>query len=279
NRVYPASIVLVGIRSLPITATMPPKRTRTVATNSRKKSKTAGPEDVGEVEETTLVNDGDGFQSQIFTILAGRQRHKFTAHASFLSQSPVLDRMCHGPFEESLIFTIHLPDENPDTLQAKFGSVNETGCTIRALLKLAELYGVAEKYQLQGLKALVIKKLEGSIDVDARPFEFLMAARKIYNCIPDSDKEFFKKASTKLPPPKLMPQVLRHQYNDQLEEGGVMAVDMVAALCVEYTARIDQMKLKANDDIVRMRTENRELAKDKARYKKYYEQLRNGQMT
>ena len=233
-----------------------------------------------------------GFQSQIFTILAGRQRHKFTAHASFLCQSPVLERMCHGPFEESLIFTIRLPDENPDTLQAviqylytgntqKFGSVNETGCTIRALLKLAELYGVAEKYQLQGLKALVIKKLEGSIDVDARPFEFMMAARKIYNCIPDSDKdfrEFFKKASTRLPPPKLMPQVLRHQYNDQLEEGGVMAVDMVAALCAEYTARIGQMKLKANDDIERMRTENRELAKDKARYKKYYEQLRNGQM-
>ncbi|KAL8891629.1 MAG: hypothetical protein Q9215_001397 [Flavoplaca cf. flavocitrina] len=256
---------------------MSPKRTPTVATNSRKKSKTAGPEDVAEVEETTLVNDGDGFQSQIFTILAGRQRHKFTAHASFLSQSPVLDRMCHGPFEESLIFTIRLPDEKPDTLQAviqylytgniqRFGSVNETGSTIRAPLKLAELYG----------------KLEGSIDVDARPFEFMMAARKIYNCIPDSDKdfrEFFKKASTKLPSPKLMPQELRHHYNDQLEEGGVMAVDMVAALCAEYTARIGQMKLKANDDIVRMRTENRELAKDKVRYKRYYEQLRNGQVT
>lgn len=196
--------------------------------------------------------------------------------------------MCHGPFEESLTFTIRLPDENPDTIQAviqylysgntqKFGSVNETGCTITALLKLAELYGVAEKYQLQGLKALVIKKLEDSIDVDARPFEFMTAAREIYNCIPDSDKdfrEFFRKATTKLPPPKVMPRVLRHHYNNQLEEGGVMAVDMVAALCAEYTARIGQMKVKANDDIVRMRTENRELAKDKARYKGKYELLR-----
>lgn len=75
-----------------------------------------------------------------------------------------------------------------------------------------------------------------------------MAAREIYNCIPDSDKdfrEFFTKVSTKLPPPRVMPRVLGHQYNDQLEEGGVLAVDMVAALCAEYTARIGQMKLKA----------------------------------
>lgn len=228
-----------------------------------------------------------GFQSQIFTILAGPQRQKFTAHASFLSQSPVLDRMCHGQFEESRTFTICLPDDRPDVIRAviqylysrdiqKFGSVNPSGCTITALFDLAELYGVAEKYQLKGLKTVIIEKLETIIDVAKRPIEFLDVTKEIYDCIPDSDEDFrsfFRDAYTELLLPKDMPQVLRQQFDDHLAGGDIMAVDMVTALCTRYDERIAEMKDRTKARIALLKEENEELSDEKARYKRQYERL------
>ncbi|KAL8851210.1 MAG: hypothetical protein Q9221_003841 [Calogaya cf. arnoldii] len=234
---------------------MPPKRTRTDSTGPQKKQKT-GVLDNSDVEEhnqtavvelegTTLVHDGDGFQSQIFTILAGSQRQKFTAHASFLSQSPVLD----------------------------------PGHTINALFDLAELYGVAEKYQLQGLKNLIIKKLESIVDVAQRPIEFIAAAKEICNCIPDSDRDFrdfFRQGSAKMVLPPVMPKVLRRQFYGHLAEGGTMAIDMVVALCAKYEAQISKMKLTAktsHNKIIQLTAETGELSRDKQRYKEHYERL------
>lgn len=228
-----------------------------------------------------------GFESQIFTILAGPQRQKFTAHASFLSQSPVLDRMCHGQFEESRTFTIFLPDDNPDVIRAviqylysrdiqKFGSVNPSGCTITALFDLAELYGVAEKYQLKGLKTVIIEKLRVIIDVTKRPIPFLAVAKDIYNCIPNSDEDFrsfFRIAYTSLSLPKDMSEVLRQQFDDHLADGGTMVVDMVTALCRIYDMRITGMKNSTNATIALLKKENQQLSFERAGFKRDYEHL------
>ncbi|KAL8646349.1 MAG: hypothetical protein Q9226_006897 [Calogaya cf. arnoldii] len=253
---------------------MPPRRTRTDKTGPQKKQKTGvidnsdveehAPTAAVELEGTTLVHDGD--------------------------QSPVLDRMCHGHFEESRTFTICLPDDNPDAIRAvihylysgdtqKFGSVDPPGSTITALFDLAELYGVAEKYQLQGLKTLIIKKLESILDVAQQPIEFIVAAKEIYNCIPDSDKDFrdfFKQASAKLLLPRVMPKVLRQQFDDHMAEGGTMAIDMVAALCSKYDAQISRMRRTAEtsyNKIEQLTIENGELSRAKERYKEDNERL------
>ncbi|KAL8999020.1 MAG: hypothetical protein Q9169_002018 [Polycauliona sp. 2 TL-2023] len=256
---------------------MPPKRSRKGTTGPKKKRKIAEAdkpdEEAAELKGSTSMNEGDGFQSQIFTILVGTQQQKFTAHASFLSQSPVLERMCHGHFQESRTFVIRLPDDDSKVIRAviqylytgdfqDFGTVDLSGDTLTALFSLAELYG-----------------LRAIIDVAKRPIEFIAAAKEIYGYIPYSDIEFrcfFKDACAGLLLPKDMPQVLREQYDDQISEGGDMALDMVAALCRKYNAEIT--KVKARGDIRSARIthlveENQELCNEKERYKEELEQL------
>ncbi|KAL8673214.1 MAG: hypothetical protein Q9168_002366 [Polycauliona sp. 1 TL-2023] len=271
---------------------MPPKRTRKSTTGPKKKQKIVEAEEpyeeehiqptAAELEVTTSVDDADGFSSQIFTILAGEQQQKFTAHASFLSQSPVLERMCHGHFQESRTFIISLPDDKPGVIRAliqyfytgdiqKFGSVDPAGCTTTALRSLAELYGAAEKYQMRELKTLIIIILQGLIDLVNRPIEFVDAAKEIYDYISDSDKgfrNFFINGCVKLPLPKAMNTMLRQKFDDHLAEGGEMALDMVIALCTNYELRIEAMNATEQVSLARFRKEKREISDERATYKK-----------
>ncbi|KAL8923441.1 MAG: hypothetical protein Q9172_003138 [Xanthocarpia lactea] len=271
---------------------MPPKRTSPRETAAQKKRRIAVPEEpqtpASELDDTTLVSDGDGFQSQIFTILVGLEEQSFTAHASFLSQSPVFDRMCHGQFEESRTFTIRLPDDKPNLIKAMIqylytGDFQDSGSVesrCKTSHNLAEMYGVAEKYQLKDLKTLIIKKLGGVVDVVQRPNEFMSTAKKIYDCIPNSDKDFrdfFRNSAIKSLRPTSMSRAIRQEFDEHVADGGIMAVDIVNAICSQYNAEIklwETSNKTSQDLVILLSKENKELKEAKRCYKEDYERLK-----
>ncbi|KAL8855319.1 MAG: hypothetical protein Q9178_008033 [Gyalolechia marmorata] len=271
---------------------MPPKRTSSCKTGAHKKRRVAVPEEpqtpASELDETTLVSDGVGFQSQIFTILVGLQEQKYTAHASFLSRSPVLDRMCHGEFEESRTFTLRLPDDKPNLIKAMIqylysGDFQDSGSVEtprKTSHNLAEMYGVAEKYQLKGLKTLIIKKLGVVVNAVKRPIEFMSTAKKIYDCIPDSDedfRDFFRNFAIKSLRPTDMSGAIRQEFDDHVADGGTMAVDMVAAILSDYNLQIRSSSLASNDfqaTIARLKSEKVEMIEDNERLEEENEQLK-----
>ncbi|KAL8910404.1 MAG: hypothetical protein Q9171_004313 [Xanthocarpia ochracea] len=268
---------------------MPPKRTAPRKTGAHKKRRIAVPEEpqtpASKLDETS---DGNGFQSQIFTILVGLQEQKYTAHASFLSRSPVLDRMCHGEFEESRTFTIRLPDDKPKVIKAMiqylysgdFRDPSSAEPYRKTAYDLAEIYGSAEKYQLQGLKALIIKKLGSVVDVVKRPIEFMSTAKVIYDCIPNSDMDFrafFKNSASKSLLPTIKAKAIRQEFDAQLADGGTMAVDMVAAILSDYNVQIRSSYFASSGfqtTIARLQSDNEQLKKDNEQLKKDNEELK-----
>ncbi len=69
---------------------------------------------------TTFMTDntGSGFDSQIFTLIVGREEKVYTAHATYLCQSPVFENICYGHFQESQTFEIRLPEDEPQAIRA-----------------------------------------------------------------------------------------------------------------------------------------------------------------
>ncbi|KAL8673213.1 MAG: hypothetical protein Q9168_002365 [Polycauliona sp. 1 TL-2023] len=66
----------------------------------------------------TSMTRSNGFDSQIFTVIVGLHGKAFTAHAAFLSKSPVFDKMCSGRFQEGQTFEIKLPEDEPRAIAA-----------------------------------------------------------------------------------------------------------------------------------------------------------------
>ncbi|KAI4251706.1 MAG: hypothetical protein LQ352_004694 [Teloschistes flavicans] len=204
---------------------------------------------------------GDGFDSEIFTIVVGSEAKVYTVHAAFLSQSPVLKRMCHAGFQESQTRRISLPEEDTKVVRAmiqylyggdfcsfgtKEASPEETtepaDDLTQAADELAVIYIAADKYQLPDLKTLVVGKMTSHIDIQNRPIEFLQMSRRIYLHIPDSQeifRTFFKETAMKLPKQGEMTQDLGNVFNECISDGGIMAIDLFAALCVRFTAELD----------------------------------------
>ncbi|KAL8758041.1 MAG: hypothetical protein Q9199_001771 [Rusavskia elegans] len=196
---------------------------------------------------TSMIN-GDGFDSQIFTIITGPEEKGYTAHATYLCQSPVLERMCYGQFQESQTFEIRLPEDEPQAIRAliqylytgrflDYGTMESGNGSAGAATQLAELYATADKYQLQDLKALVAKNLDTVIDVEERPIDFLLIMRATYTSIPDWDKarrKHFKNLATQLPKPNFMAKPMREVFDECISGGGILATDLVSALCLDY---------------------------------------------
>ncbi len=196
--------------------------------------------------------------------------------------------MCHGQFEESRTFTIRLPDDKPDVIKAviqylysgDFRDPSSAEPCRKTAYDLAEIYGSAGKYQLQGLQTLIIKKLGGVIDVVKRPIEFMSTAKVVYDCIPDSDMEFrafFKNSATKSLLPSIMAKAIRQEFDAHLADGGTMAVDMVTAIFSDYDLQIHDSLITSlgfQTKIAGLEEENLLLKEGKARYKEDYTQLK-----
>ncbi|KAL8803441.1 MAG: hypothetical protein Q9200_006212 [Gallowayella weberi] len=245
-----------------------------------------------EPENTTLVSDGEGFASQIFTILVGPQEQKFTAHASFLSQSPVLDRMCHGHFEESRTFTIRLPEDDPKVIKAMIqylytGDFTNYGLQhdalgispTRAGFQLVDLYKVAEKYQLQELKTLLLDKLGDIIDSSKRPKQFLATATRVYTDLLDSDyacRAFFITAAKRMSSPKLLSKALRQNLDECIASGVSLAQDLFEAMVSKFEESLSE-EIKEKEDVMEveatLRVTNQRLVASKRRLQEEIDQL------
>lgn len=199
-----------------------------------------------------------GFDSQMFTLTVGPEAKSFTAHAAFLSQSPVFEKMCSGQFQESHTCEIKLPEDNPEVIRAfiqylytgnvlDFGSLASGHGPKGAGLQLAGLYMTAEKYQMPNLKDLVLWKLGSLLDPTKHPEEFLFIARLMYENIPDSDsgwRSLFKDCAMCLLKPSLMSKCVRTVFDHYLHQGGAQAVDMMEAKCTHYEALLDSAEVE-----------------------------------
>ncbi|KAL8647318.1 MAG: hypothetical protein Q9226_006481 [Calogaya cf. arnoldii] len=211
----------------------------------------------GDREASSSITKG-GFDSEIFTLVvgSGEEKKTFKVHASYLSQSPVFDRMCNGQFEESHTFQICLPEDNPEAIEdlieyfytgnfRDYGTVPSDGDTGTATDQLAEIYCVAEKYGLRDLKFLVVKKLVSLTDVKNRTTEFLSVARKIYACTPDSDdvyRNFFKGQAMKMEKPAILSEADRQSLNECVSAGSTLALDIVGFVASNHDATVERLE-------------------------------------
>ncbi|MCJ1429969.1 hypothetical protein MMC29_007884, partial [Sticta canariensis] len=194
--------------------------------------------------------DGSGtcLVSDMYKIFVGPEKKLFQAHEAVLSRSPVFERMCSGTFKESVEKQIDLPDDDA----IAFGCVlefmylgvfhgDEKPDRVTKAALLADVYILADKYQLEDLKDLLICPL-GAILETASEDEclecFFDAARKIYENNPDSDflfPRFFKQTVTHMlnhsdQVPHLETHIRRCIY-----EGGKLAQDTFDAYYEDMT--------------------------------------------
>ncbi|KAL9583194.1 MAG: hypothetical protein Q9212_002844 [Teloschistes hypoglaucus] len=234
---------------------------------------------------------GDGFDSEIFTIMVGSESKTYTAHAAFLSQSPVLKGMCHAGFQESQTHQIKLPEEDSRVVRAmiqylyaghfcNFGTKEVSSEKIteseddltQAADELAAIYIAADKNHLPDLKTLIVGKMTSHIDILKRPIEFLQMAKKTYAHLPDSEdifRTFFKKTAAKFPKQGAMAQKLGDVYNDCILDGGIMAIDMFAASCAKYAAEVEiakQERARFSNLVERLRAHHTEYHNNKNGY-------------
>lgn len=159
----------------------------------------------------------DHLISAIITIAVGREQRLFAAHEDVLSHSPWFSAACSGQFFQTTNKRLDLPDEEPEVFSSileylykgdyyprmeydkKRNSWNledgGTGNTAEAvvqssagpILKDTVIYCQAEKYGLQELKKLALKKqgLQSGIQCST----ILTSARFAYANTPDNDSK------------------------------------------------------------------------------------------
>lgn len=196
--------------------------------------------------------------SAIITISVGREQRLFAAHEDVLSHSPYFQVACQGQFFQTANKRIDLPDEDPEVFSSVLeylykgdynprmeydkkrnswnledggngNGVNEAviQSTSGPILKDTIIYCQAEKYGLQELKKLALRKqgLQSGIQCST----ILTSARYAYANTPDSDSKLrahylaliirarhtFKRSGT---------------MQNEMEEGGKMFFDLFVAM-------------------------------------------------
>ena len=196
----------------------------------------------------------------MYKLVVGPQKKLFHSHEAVLSRSPVFERMCNGSFKEGVEQQIELPDDDAHifgrVLEYMYCGVFdkfETPTPNVKVLVLADLYILAEKYQLSGLKELLIPPMATILDnaSDAECIEnFFHAARKIYENTPDSEALFpdsFKRTVTKmLGYPAQYPYMEMHIKRCILD-GGKLAQDTFDANCVHLGSTKHEIHNKTCD--------------------------------
>ncbi|KAL8641425.1 MAG: hypothetical protein Q9228_001769 [Teloschistes exilis] len=205
---------------------------------------------------------GSTLTSAIVTICVGPEQRLFAAHEDILSHSPFFAAICRGQFLESATKRVNLPEELPeifssvleylykgdyyprllhnkrrntweleDTENNGRGGVESTVLHPRAgqeLLKDTMLYCTADRYGLEELKRLALRKqgLQSGIQCST----ILASARYAYANTPDTDSKLrahylaliirsrstFKRSGT---------------MQMEMEAGGKMFFDLFVAIC------------------------------------------------
>ena len=89
----------------------------------------------------------------------GPNNQTFNVHESVLSKPPVLARMCSDGFQESVSSAIRLPEDEAEIFGFSHAGFMEGLEGLGLANKLADIYIMAEKYQIDDLKDIVIEML------------------------------------------------------------------------------------------------------------------------
>ena len=201
----------------------------------------------------TLSHSRFHASGKLFTIIA-RDSETWIVHDAVLSQSPVLARMCQTPMSQAQNQLIKLPEDDPNI----FGRVLEylycgdynpsMTCTymadgVTAKIHLtapggiipdrdanlfANMYIMADKYQLELLQELTIRKIKllHTLTDDA----YYAMVHKIYESVPSSDVRFraYFMDSAPLRLRRLQAPELTRML-EKIEAGGALARDCFEA--------------------------------------------------
>lgn len=138
------------------------------------------------------------FNNDIYTLRVGPTKHVFTVHKNILSLSRVLECMTNGSFSESMTKEIVLPEDDADSfgriIEHLYGN-NDAAFDINLFdvegaEKLADMYGLAEKYQLPDFQGRIIQKLKQLDVLREDRIAFFHLARKICENTRDLDDIF-----------------------------------------------------------------------------------------
>lgn len=182
--------------------------------------------------------------SKTYELIVGPERKLFYTHEAVLSQSPVFEQICDELYEESEELQIELLDDDPTVfgfmLEYMYLGVFHVGETPKRDIEvalLADLYILAEKYQLEGLKKLLMVPLDAIVDDDTdaeRIKSFFDAARKIYENTTDLEvvfpKFFRQRVGQLLCCTKLVPYI-EADINRCIGDGGRLAQDTFHGYC------------------------------------------------
>lgn len=209
----------------------------------------------------------------MFKVFVGPQRRIFHTHEAVLSQSPVFECMCNGSFKEGVEREIELPDDNADAFECLIEylcrGISDSGETANRHVKagvLANVYIMAEKYQLDDLKSVVIASLVAIFDnaTGSKGINrFFDAARKIYENTPDSESLFpdcFKQRVTQIAAYGDQFPYLVAQVKCCISHGGKLAQDTFDAYILHAAtaqARLQRQhcSLQLKHDTVKLRLE------------------------
>ncbi|KAL8684708.1 MAG: hypothetical protein Q9224_006175 [Gallowayella concinna] len=145
-------------------------------------------------------------------------------------------------------YGLKLPDQDPSVMGAllqylytgnflDFGTIESGAGSAGAAVQLADMYSAAHDYELPNLKILILEKLKVFIDAEERPNEFLYIMKAIYAKIDDADEEYrdyFRQWAVQLPKPVAMLREMKSLFSSCISSGGILAVDLVDAICMSY---------------------------------------------
>lgn len=138
------------------------------------------------------------FNDDLYSLIVGSAQHVFTIHKSTLSLSPVLACMTSDSFSEGVTREIVLPEDDADSfgriLEHLYGN-NDVAFDVDLLdfdgaEKLADMYGLAEKYQLPDVQDRVIQKLKQLDVLRENRMTFFKIAHQIFQSTRDTDAIF-----------------------------------------------------------------------------------------
>ncbi|KAH0542630.1 hypothetical protein FGG08_002953 [Glutinoglossum americanum] len=238
---------------------------RSFRDHAASKSQTAGSQKLQQKPNVDSPPLGSTLTSPIITIVVGREQRLFAAHEDVLCLSPFFAAACRGQFREAHARRIDMPEEEPEifssvleylykgdyyprlsynkrrdiweledansTASGGRGSVESTvyhNALGAVLLKDTVIYCTADKYGLEELKRLALRKQ--GLQTGIQCSTILASARYAYANTPDSDSKLrahylaliirsratFKRSGT---------------MQQEMEHGGKLFFDLFVAMC------------------------------------------------
>ena len=206
------------------------------------------------------LNPSKRFSGNIFTIIVGGGGRRFKAHDTILSESPVFKAMCAGPFRESEIRLIELPDDDPlsfaillETFYRCCGSQEAFKQLCHDIVpddehrpaRLADVYIMADKYQVPQVQPFIVDLLKDLDLLTNNPLTFFTIAQTIYRNVPSVQGPFpvYFRETARAVTVDLDGATIDKVY-ELIHGGGSLAMDLYSAkvfACLEERERTEAL--------------------------------------